>query len=74
MTDSNSRAFHTGRDAKAHEIREIGFKAARDKFNMDNPRDQKPATHEAFHYAQGELDALLAALDAEEPEDDEDAA
>lgn len=55
----NTNAFHAGREAKVLEIREMGFEAARQKFNADNPRDQQPSSIEAFHYAKGELEALL---------------
>lgn len=53
-------AFAKGRDAKNAEIREMGFVAARDKFNMDYPRGEKwSGSLPGYHYAKGELQSLL---------------
>ena len=54
----NQIAHINGYDNKAQEIAEMGWAAARDKFNLEN----QPVTHfgtlEAYHYAKGELQAL----------------
>lgn len=55
-------AYDAGFDAKQAEIKSMGFAASRDKFNMDNPVGQKFSSMAAYYYAEGEVDALLAAL------------
>lgn len=51
-------AFINGYDAKAKEIESMGWIAARDKFNMDNPADNQPSML-GYAYACGEMEALL---------------
>ena len=54
-------AYAAGFNAKQAEIKSMGFAASRDKFNMDNPVGQKPSSIAAYYYAEGEMDALVAA-------------
>lgn len=53
--------FTAGFDAKQEEIKWMGFEAARNKFNMDNPVGYKPSSPSAYYYAEGEMAALIAA-------------
>ena len=59
---TNENAYAKGFEAKSLEIREIGFVAARDKFNAENPTNVKYSSLAAYHYAKGELEALVKAL------------
>lgn len=63
QTETNTAAFNAGYEAKAAEIRETGFEAARDKFNADVPPG-RPWTGSlaGYHYAKGEAAALAAAI------------
>lgn len=54
--------YISGYEAVAQEIREIGFSAARDKFNIDNPVGQKPSSLGAYYYAKGGCDALSESI------------
>lgn len=54
----HQKDFDAGYNAKQAEIREMGWNAARDKFNMDNPHGQNPSSLGAYYYADGELQAL----------------
>jgi hypothetical protein len=53
--------FQNGYEAKAAELREMGFAAARDKFNLDNPVGHHPSSLAAYYYQAGELAALVNA-------------
>ena len=53
--------YAAGFNAKQAEINAMGFAASRDKFNMDNPVGQKHSSMAAYYYAEGEMDALIAA-------------
>lgn len=57
-------AYSAGYEAKAKEIAELGWKAARDEFNRINPPGQKWAgSAEGLTYAQGEYQALCDRMD-----------
>ena len=59
MQTFKSEAFHKGLESKRQEIQEMGFVAARDKFNMDNPAGVKwNGTEEGLQFALGEFEAL----------------
>jgi hypothetical protein len=60
MTDF---AYNAGFSAKAEEIFEMGFEAARAKFNIDNPIAGCYASKAGEMYARGERDALLEYAD-----------
>lgn len=52
-------AFEAGFAAKKQEISEMGFAAARDKFNIDCPVGVKwQGTQEGLEYCKGEFAAL----------------
>lgn len=56
-------AFYAGFEAKMIEITEMGFNAARDKFNADYPAPYTGGkTAEANQYADGEWAALCSKL------------
>jgi len=62
MQTFKSVAFHKGLESKRAEIREMGFEAARDKFNLDNPAGQKwSGTTDGLQFALGEFEALTNA-------------
>ena len=54
--------YWAGFEAVAKEVREMGFKAARDKFNMDNPTASNPKSLGAYYYAKGGMSALQESL------------
>lgn len=51
-------AFINGYEAKLKEVNVMGWSAARDKFNIENPRDHKPSML-GYAFASGEMEALL---------------
>ena len=52
-------AYYAGYEAKAKEIAEMGWEAARDAFNLANPPGQKwSGSTNGLAYAQGEFHAL----------------
>jgi hypothetical protein len=51
--------FHAGYEAKSLEIKEMGWEAARDKFNLDNPADYVYGSLAGYYYASGEIEALV---------------
>ena len=51
--------FTKGFEAKKVEVEEMGFVAARDKFNMENPIGESHGSLGAFYYASGEAEALV---------------
>lgn len=53
--------YWRGYDAMQAEIAAMGWAAARDKFNTENPVGQKPSSLAAYYYAKGCADALLEA-------------
>lgn len=54
-----SAAFHRGFEAKQQEINEMGFEAARDKFNLDCPVGVKwEGSAQGLEYSKGEMAAL----------------
>lgn len=56
-------AYEAGFDAKKQEISEMGFSAARDKFNIDCPVGVKWAgSAEGLDYSKGEMAALEEAV------------
>lgn len=62
MKTFKSEAFHKGLESKRVEIREMGFAAARDKFNQENPAGRKwQGTTEGLQFALGEFEALTKA-------------
>ena len=60
MTHSNTD-FAAGFAAVKEEIAAMGFAAARDKFNMDNPVGHNFSSHAARMYAEGGMQALVEA-------------
>lgn len=53
-------AYYAGFEAKKVEIEGMGWVAARDKFNLDYPKDSGYSFSKcAWEYAKGEMDALL---------------
>ena len=58
-----TKAFESGFSNKRLEIEEIGFAAARDKFNSDCPVGVKwGGSQEGLEYAKGEMEALENAI------------
>ena len=58
----HTEAYFQGFDTMMLEIKGMGFDAARDKFNSDNPLNQQPSSLGAYYYAKGGLNALAASL------------
>lgn len=58
-TTEHDNAYHAGYEAKILEIKGMGWNGARDKFNSDYPRDSRQCSMAAWHYAKGEIDALV---------------
>lgn len=56
-------AYFAGYEAKKAEIAGMGFEAARDKFNIENPVGINYATANGSWYAYGEFDALCGRLE-----------
>lgn len=52
-------AFDAGRDQMLKEIKGMGFAAARDKWNMENPVGTNPLSLGSYYYAKGGLQALV---------------
>jgi hypothetical protein len=50
--------YSKGYKSKIEEIHDMGWDNARDKFNLDYPRNHKPSNSGAYYYSQGEIDAL----------------
>lgn len=59
QTQEHNTAYHAGYEAKLIEIKGMGWVSARDKFNVDYPRDARQCSMTAWHYAKGEIDALV---------------
>lgn len=62
---TNHPAYAAGFAAMNALIAEVGFAAARDQFNLDNPRDIEYGSTAGLMYARGERDALVEAIPAE---------
>lgn len=56
-------AYFAGYESKMAEISGMGFEAARDKFNSENPIGFKHQTYEGSWFAYGEFDALSGRLE-----------
>lgn len=62
MQTLKSAPFHKGFESKQSEISDIGFEAARDKFNLENPVGQKwSGSDDGLQFALGEFEALTKA-------------
>jgi len=55
----HQNAFNAGYEAKLEEIREMGWIAARDKFNLDNPVGHVYGSLASYYYASGEIEAFF---------------
>jgi hypothetical protein len=53
--------YWAGFEAKAQEIKSMGWQAARDKFNLDNPIGANMSMA-GFYFAKGEMQALAEAM------------
>jgi len=58
LSQEQQEAFVRGYQAKIEEVKSMGWTAARDKFNLDNPADQNPSML-GYAFACGEHEALL---------------
>ena len=58
LNKEQEMAFINGYEVKLKEIEAMGFSAARDKFNLDNPLGFKPSLL-GYAFASGEMEALL---------------
>lgn len=54
----HTESYLAGWEAMTIEVAGMGFHAARDKFNAENPTDQKPSSMAAYYYACGGIDCL----------------
>lgn len=54
--------FRKGIESKMQEIKGMGFDAARDKFNIDNPICKLPDSLGSYYFASGELEALVQSI------------
>lgn len=54
--------YWRGYDAMQAEIDAMGWAAARDKFNAENPVGQKPSSLAAYYYSHGGITALSHAV------------
>ncbi len=55
-------SYYAGYEAKAAEIAGMGYEAARDKFNSENPIGHVPASSDGKWFAYGEFDALCGRM------------
>ena len=58
-TPEQNEAYYKGYDSKFAEIIGMGWESARDKFNSDYPHNSRQCSMTAWHYAKGEIDALV---------------
>ena len=58
----HTEAYFKGFETMLEEIKLMGFEAARDKFNAENPINQKPSSLGAYYYAKGGMQALSTML------------
>lgn len=56
-------SYYAGYESKKLEIAGMGFAAARDKFNGENPMGYKSPTADGWWFAHGEFDALCKHLE-----------
>ena len=61
FNEQQKEAYIAGYEAKNQEVESIGWIAARDKFNIDNPADIRPSLN-GYAYACGEIDCLLVSM------------
>lgn len=61
FNEQQKEAYMAGYEAKKQEVESLGWVAARDKFNLDNPSDAKPSLN-GYAYACGEMDYLLVSM------------
>lgn len=54
----HQEAYIAGWEAMTVEVREMGFEAARNKFNLENPVGEQPKNMGAYYYACGGIDCL----------------
>jgi hypothetical protein len=54
----HTESYLAGWEAMTIEVAGMGFDAARDKFNSENPISQKPSSMAAYYYACGGIDCL----------------
>ena len=59
LNEQQKEAYIAGYEAKNQEVESMGWVAARDKFNLDNPANVKPSPN-GYAYACGGMDCLLA--------------
>lgn len=57
--NQHAEDYHKGYNDVLADITSMGWNAARDKFNIDNPVGQTFAGMAAYYYAKGGIDALL---------------
>jgi hypothetical protein len=57
---SKPESYWKGFEAKTEEIKQMGFTAARDKFNLEHPIGCKHETADGHWYSHGEFDALCS--------------
>lgn len=60
---SKPESYFAGYESKRLEMAGMGFEAARDKFNSENPVGFKHATAYGSWFAYGEFDALCGRLE-----------
>ncbi len=67
MTTTNKH-YLAGFYAVRKDIQGMGFEAARDKFNMDNPQgyDNSFSSMDAYQYAKGGIEALVKSIPSKE--------
>ena len=54
--------YDSGFTTMLEKIKQMGFAACRDEFNLVHPAPWKAATLAGYYYASGEIDALSASL------------
>ena len=59
LNEEQKEAYIAGWEAMTEEVKLMGWAAARDKFNLDNPSDVKPSLN-GYAYACGGVDYLLS--------------
>ena len=58
FNEQQQTAYIAGWEAMVVEVEQMGWTAARDKFNLDNPHDFQPSPN-AYAFACGGMDCLL---------------
>ena len=59
---TTNKHYLAGFYAVCRDVQRIGYVAARDKFNMENPHDSSFSSMDAYQYSKGGLEALAKAL------------